>query len=69
MHLSKIFQWYAPDFGGPWLGLGNMRPVLDYITPYINDELTKLWLREGNFKVKYTSYDWNLNLLEVTQLR
>jgi len=69
VYLSKIFQWYAPDFGGPWLGLGNMRPVLDYVAPYINDEVTSLWLREGDYKVKYTPYDWNLNLLDVTQLK
>jgi hypothetical protein len=40
--------------------------VLDYVIPYINDDATKLWLRQGDYKVKYTPYDWNLNLLEVT---
>lgn len=62
VHLSKIFRWYAPDFGGPWLGLGNMRPVLDFITPYINDEADQSWLMVGDPKVKFAPYDWTLNL-------
>lgn len=62
VNLSKIFRWYAPDFGGPWLGLGNMRSVLDFITPYINDEGDQGWLRDENPKVKFAPYDWNLNL-------
>lgn len=62
IHLSKIFRWYAPDFGGPWLGLGNMRSVLDFITPYINDEGDQGWLRDEDPKVKFAPYDWKLNL-------
>lgn len=62
VHLSKIFQWYAPDFGGPTLGLGNMRPVLEYIASYINSEEDQSWLRDGAYKVKFTPYDWTLNL-------
>jgi hypothetical protein len=62
VRLSKIFQWYAPDFGGPTLGLGNMRPVLDYITSYLNNEEDRVWLRDGDYKVRYTPYDWTLNL-------
>jgi len=62
VRLSKIFQWYAPDFGGPTLGLGNMRPVLDYIAPFLNEAQDQAYLRDGKHKVRFTSYDWTLNI-------
>jgi hypothetical protein len=62
IRLSKIFQWYAPDFGGPILGLGDMKPVLDYIAPYLVNEVDRTWITNSKPKVKFSPYDWTLNI-------
>lgn len=62
IRLSKIFQWYAPDFGGPLLGLGDMNPVLDYIAPYLDRESNRKWITISKPKVKFLPYDWRLNI-------
>jgi hypothetical protein len=62
IRLSKIFQWYAPDFGGPTLGVGDMSPVLDYITPYLVNEDNRTWITSSKPKVKFSPYDWTLNI-------
>jgi hypothetical protein len=59
--LSKIFQWYAPDFGGPAFGLGNMDPVLDYIAQYLDNEGDRKWITTSKPNVKFSPYDWALN--------
>lgn len=65
--LSKIFQWYSPDFGGSAInqgGLGKHTAVLKYIAPFIQDEEVRLRLSTmaDQFKVKFKPYDWGLNL-------
>lgn len=65
--LSKIFSWYAPDFGGPWLGIGNMRPVLRYISNYIDDPSKKFFLLNGKPKVRFLPYDWALNHNDIPE--
>ena len=62
VRLSKIFQWYAPDFGGSTMGLGSLRPVMDYISAYIADPDERAWLKDGKYRVKFTPYDWTLNI-------
>lgn len=62
VRLSQIFQWYALDFGGPMLGLGNMQPVLRTIAQWVEDANTQGVLREGDLKVRYQPYDWALNV-------
>lgn len=67
IYLSQIFRWYAPDFGGSrWnqLGLGNFAPILRFISTYVTEQnlhelLTK---NAGEFRVKFKSYNWGLNL-------
>ena len=59
--LSKIFQWYAQDFNGAWLGVGGMSPVLAYIVPYLNDPTERKLLSAQQPKVKFISYDWTPN--------
>jgi hypothetical protein len=68
VHLSRIFQWYAPDFGGNVLnqiGQGSFRNVLAYIARYIaDDEAQQALLRHPDrFKVRFNKYDWGLNLV------
>ena len=37
VRLSQLFQWYAPDFGGRLFALGDKRPLLKFIAPYLPD--------------------------------
>ncbi len=43
--LSKIFEWYAEDFGD----------IIEYINKYANNAVDK------NSKIRYVDYDWSLN--------
>ena len=61
VRLSRIFQWYAPDFGGPALGWGDMRPVLRQLSQWVNDESARRYLAAADLRIKYLAYDWSLN--------
>lgn len=68
VHLSKIFQWYAPDFGGTLLnmvGLGDFSTVLRTAGQYLVDSPQKTAVLEHpqEFNVKIDRYDWSLNLV------
>jgi len=45
IEISKIFEWYAVDFGN----------IIDYLNKYSTTKINK------NAKVKYKEYDWALN--------
>ena len=45
VEISKIFEWYAVDFGN----------IIDYLNQYTNTPINK------NAKVKYKEYNWALN--------
>jgi hypothetical protein len=45
VEISKIFEWYAVDFGN----------IIDYLNKYSTTKINK------NAKVKYKEYDWALN--------
>lgn len=55
--LSKIFKWYQEDFtknGG----------IQKFVAKYMTDDpLVKAKLHKGEFKIKYSYYDWKLNKL------
>ena len=53
VRLSKIFDWYAGDFGGT---AGVQKFVLAYAP-----ERIKAKLGDGRFKPTHLSYDWSLN--------
>ena len=66
--LSKIFQWYAPDFGGNvvnQLGFGKFDAVLKFIAPFVTDETKREMLlnETSSFSVRFKPYNWGLNLL------
>lgn len=66
--LSKIFQWYAPDFGASFavtLGFGSAIPLLRWIAPYLQDEAERvaLTLHAHDYRVTFADYDWSLNRL------
>lgn len=54
--ISKIFKWYASDFGGP-------EGVLNFIERYLVDDDKRGFIRKrhGKVQVEYLYYDWNLN--------
>lgn len=61
VRLSKIFQWYAPDFGAAWLASGDRRPLLNFAAKYVTDENDRAYLQHGRPKVRFQRYDWSLN--------
>ena len=54
-HISKIFDWFKEDF------VKHSGSVLKYIAQYVKDEKIAKDLRDGNYKIRYLKYDWNLN--------
>lgn len=61
--LSRVFQWYSPDFGGKWMGLGKRTPVLRYIAKYLAEaERDYVLTRAETLRVSYQHYDWALNV-------
>ena len=66
VYLSRIFLWYASDFGGSTIG--GMRPILDYIFPFLNDGETREWMatHRSKVKIRYQKYDWTLNGAHAT---
>lgn len=55
--LSRIFKWYAPDFGV------DHNERLHFIASYIEDEEDRVFLQQhtDHIKVDYQDYDWRLN--------
>jgi len=65
-HLSKIFQWYALDFGAGFLvsaGYGHPAPILRWIAPHLTDADAQQTLaaNANRFRVRFNDYDWRLN--------
>ena len=66
VRLSAIFDWFKEDwiasFGTDEGFAGNEgeRAVLNFITGYLSEEDSE-YLKAGNYKVKYSNYDWSLN--------
>ena len=61
VRLSKIFQWYAPDFGGRPMGLGDRTPLLSYVAPHLAEQASRDFLQGGRPRVRFLRYDWSLN--------
>jgi hypothetical protein len=59
--LSKIFQWYGPDFGANTLAVGDKTALLDFAARHITSENDRDFLLNGNPRVQFQPYDWNLN--------
>lgn len=61
VNLSKIFFWYAPDFGAG--RYANRQPLIDYILPYLSTGPVRDWLgkHRSALTVKFMAYDWMLN--------
>jgi len=53
--LSKIFDWFPEDFEKP------AGSVLNYVADYVEDPELAAELRNGEYKLKFLKYNWNLN--------
>jgi hypothetical protein len=54
VYLSPIFKWYGEDF------VKKAGSVLNFLQNYFPERDARE-LRQGEFKIKYTDYDWSLN--------
>lgn len=54
LHVSRIFDWYAGDFGGE-------EGVWKFIRRYAGPELARQMDTATNHTLAYTDYDWSLN--------
>ena len=61
VRLSKIFQWYASDFGAGWLALRQRSALLTFIADYVVNEDDRAFLQHGRPRVRFQVYDWSLN--------
>ncbi len=59
--LSRVFQWYAPDFGGRPFALGDKRPLVEFVAAYVTDEGDREYLLQGNPAIQFQPFDWSLN--------
>lgn len=61
VRLSRIFQWYAPDFGAHPFALGNRRPLLKFIASCLADQAEREFVLRGTPAIRFQPYDWSLN--------
>jgi hypothetical protein len=61
--LSRIFSWYASDFGGAWFGYRGATHLIRYVLPYMESVDDRSWLESNlsQLKVRFMPYDWSLN--------
>ena len=57
VYLSPILDWYKEDFGGTKAAIGR------YLAAFHPEGPARALLLSGAFELKYTDYDWSLNLL------
>jgi hypothetical protein len=62
LSLSRIFMWYASDFGAGLLGLFHRHPLVDFTARYLPAD-DQAFVRENSrrLKVRFQAYDWGLN--------
>ncbi|MGD1712779.1 DUF547 domain-containing protein [Dapis sp. BLCC M172] len=68
VYLSKIFQWFGQDFEQTYAQTENIdglnkteTSIVNYARQYVNYDAQK-FLAKGGYKVKYSNYDWSLNV-------
>lgn len=57
--LSRIFQWYGPDFGARLFAVGDRRPLLRFVEPYLEGQCAP----GKNPRIDFQRYDWSPNVL------
>ncbi len=61
VRLSKIVQWYGPDFGTAWLARGYQTPLLRFVAKYVATEEDRQFILRGDARLRFQRYDWSLN--------
>ena len=62
MEVSKIFDWYKEDFEKGNRGINSVSRFLARYADLLADgAATRADMRQGNAKIRYLDYDWNLN--------
>ena len=54
-YLSKIFEWFEPDFRT------HAESLLNYVRRYVNDQELAADLATQPYRVEFLEYDWRLN--------
>lgn len=56
LYLSRIFKWYAKDFGK------DEKEIVNYLLKFMEDEYKEYIIDNlSNLKIKYLDYNWQLN--------
>jgi hypothetical protein len=55
LELSRIFLWFANDFGADWNGVRN------YLTGYVPEQHQPKMASKDGITVRYFEYDWQIN--------
>lgn len=57
IHLSRIFDWYRDDFGGP-------NGIIQLLRQALPDDERRAWLMQARRgRMVYRPYDWTLNII------
>jgi hypothetical protein len=54
-HLSKIFEWFEPDFRA------HAESLLNYVRRYVNDPDLAADMATQPWRIEFLDYDWHLN--------
>lgn len=57
--LSRLFQWYSPDFGGNWMAIGDKSALLAFVLSYLPPQEADKLQGDG-WSVSFMDYDWRL---------
>ncbi len=63
IYLSRIFSWYARDFGSALFGYRRAAQLVLYAAQYLDDAELRQYTadRADNMRVRFLQYDWTLN--------
>lgn len=61
IRLSKIFQWYAEDFGAGWMALRGREQILHSLRPFLSQAQQDTLSSLARWRVRFKDYDWTLN--------
>jgi hypothetical protein len=61
LELSRIFLWFANDFGADWNG------IRKYLTAYVPEQHQPKMASKGGITVRYFEYDWQINRAPPTK--
>jgi hypothetical protein len=67
VHLSRIFEWYGPDFVPKYGSVhdipgveGTQEAALNFIAAFSGQD-TASWIQAGGYTVDYADYNWSVN--------